>query len=367
MTIFYIITLNFLMYSLFRFKDYLCYYIMYSISYKDHKTLIFNYYDNVYRNEEIKKIFYNKAIKNKLNNFFTFELKNIHSLASSIEVFKNELENKIVLLDIDLLNEPYQELFTYKEKRFMFRPVAVIDNNNKIQNGMFLKPLFDYTHFHLWKLKKLMSSTIIYDIKISNRKNKNNTKKAKNQLLEKVEPKSFACKQRLENQRLESEAYKQRLESEACKQRLESEAYKQRLENQRLESEAYKQRLEKQRLESEAYKQRLEKQRLESEAFGYTFLKGVVNWKIEIPEEDQEYINNLLVQLYNDNDKFRKILDKSDSLIIWKGLHTDYSQHSNSLHFTAQFLNYDIPDNTCCHFYINSDKIVSITQLINLI
>ena len=84
------------------------------------------------------------------------------------------------------------------------------------------------------------------------------------------------------------------------------------------------------------------------------------------------YINNnlkiykMLKKLYKTNIKFPLLLENYTNIKITKDIHLDYSQKINSYHFTGFFYN-EFKQSNILHFYIKYNKIISITEINNLL
>jgi len=85
---------------------------------------------------------------------------------------------------------------------------------------------------------------------------------------------------------------------------------------------------------------------------------------------DIDYINYLLKDLYEKNNKFQLFIDENEYnyVKIIKNIHTDLNRKDISLHFNAQFCSVlNRTKTSTFHLYIFEDAIVSITKLENIL
>ena len=373
----------------------------YSMSFKQFNDMIETYYDVEYRNDDFKKILHDKHINDSVKHIYTYEkmvekhLRGITQLSSSIERIKDFGDN-VVLLDIDENNEPYKHLFDYKGKKFDFRPVAYTRKIGYRATSIYLRDIFNNTHNFLWKNYKFKNTVIIYDIKITNIKNKNNVKRSKknkliieniNKYNENTDKEINLLKIELDKKLKERELIKE--EMKLNKQQIETN--NQQIETNNQQMELIKEEIETNNQQMELINEQTIIPLLENVMGEIPLLENIVqnefiqssistfleenpllkidfNHNKYFETEEKKYIILLLNNLYKTNEKYSILADKYDILVIWKGLHNDISRPDNSLHFTAQFFNINYTIKTSnYHFYIQNDNIISITSVINLI
>jgi hypothetical protein len=85
---------------------------------------------------------------------------------------------------------------------------------------------------------------------------------------------------------------------------------------------------------------------------------------------DIDYINYLLKDLYEKNNKFKLFINENeyDYIKILKNIHTDLNRKDISLHFNCQLCSVlNRTKTSTFHFYIHDDRIISITRLENIL
>jgi len=85
---------------------------------------------------------------------------------------------------------------------------------------------------------------------------------------------------------------------------------------------------------------------------------------------DIDYINFLLKELYQSNNKFQLFIDDNeyDYVMILKNIHYDMNRKDISLHFNAKFASsINRNKSPTFHLYIQDDTIISITRLENIL
>jgi hypothetical protein len=96
---------------------------------------------------------------------------------------------------------------------------------------------------------------------------------------------------------------------------------------------------------------------------------NIIFYKYEfIPWEQKDLITFMITETYNNNITFKQFLHDYDTIRIIQGLHRDFNQKNNSVHFNAIFYNTELKTKTSqYHFYVKQNVITGITTVINLI
>lgn len=82
---------------------------------------------------------------------------------------------------------------------------------------------------------------------------------------------------------------------------------------------------------------------------------------------EHTHIRKMLNDCYITNIKLQNYMKSYKSIKIIKGLHTDMNRLGKSLHFNCVFVDIDNEESSVFHLYISTDKIITITTILNIL